>query len=100
MLVLVEDGQPVDVFYFDHRPVEAAFFPRRCRALLTFDRVSVDVVARKTVFGGDEIGGDPLRHEVVLDGDGRIDRPGAAGSADTDAAHRLDTAANRHVLLS
>ena len=30
----------------------------------------------------------------------RIDRPGAAGSADTDAAHRLDAAADRHVLLS
>ena len=42
----------------------------------------------------------PLRHEVMRDRDGRIDRPGAAGGADADAAHRFDAAADRHVLLS
>ena len=30
----------------------------------------------------------------------RIDRPGAAGGADADAAHRFDAAADRHVLLA
>ena len=35
----------------------------------------------------------------MRDRDRRIDRPGAAGRADADAAHRFDAAADRHVLL-
>ena len=33
-------------------------------ALLALDRVGVDVVAREAVLGGDQVGGDALRHEI------------------------------------
>ncbi len=42
----------------------------------------------------------PLRQEIMRDRDRGIDRPGAAGRADADPAHRFDAAADRHVLLS
>ena len=41
-----------------------------------------------------------MRQKVLRDRDGRIDRPGAAGRTDADAAHQLDAAADRHILLS
>ena len=92
--------RPLTSFTAIDRAVEAAIVPRRRGALLAFDRVGVDVVARKSVFGRDQVGGNALRHEVMRDRDRRIDRPGAAGRADADAAHRFDAAADRHVLLS
>ena len=96
VLVLGQDGEAVDVLYRHHRAVEAAFVPRRRGALLAFDRVGVDVVARKSVFGGDEVGGNALRQKIMRDRDRRIDRPGAAGRTDADAAHGFDAAADRH----
>ena len=69
-------------------------------ALLALDRIGVDVVAREAVFGGDQVGRDALRQEVGLHRDRRIDRPGAAGGADADAAHGFDAAADRHVVLA
>ena len=100
VLVSVEKGDPVYVLYLHDRTVEAAFTPRRRGALLTLDRIGVDVVAREAVFGRDQIGGNALRHEIVRDRNRRIDRPSAAGCADADAAHRFSAAADRHVLLS
>ena len=100
MLVLVEQRQPVDVLDRDHRILEAALLPGLRRALLALDRIGVDVVAREAIFGGDQIGGNALRQEIGFQRDRRIDRPGAAGGADADAAHGLDAAANRHVVLA
>src|SRR3984885_12351078 len=99
VLVLVGDGEAVDVFYFYDRTVETAVAPGLCRAFLTLDRVGVDVVAREAVFGGNEIGGNSLGHEIFDDGAAGVDGPRAAGRANADAAHRLDTAADGHVLL-
>ena len=73
--------------------------PGRRGALLAFDRIGVDVVARKSVFGRDQVGGNALRQEIMRDRNRRIDRPGAAGRADADPAHGFDAAADRHLLL-
>jgi len=74
--------------------------PRRRRPLLAFDRIGVDVVARKSVFGGDQVGGDTLGQKVMRNRNRWIDRPGAAGRTDADAAHRFDAAADRECLLA
>ena len=99
VLVLRQDGQSVDVLDRHHRTAEAAFVPGRRRALLAFHRIGVDVVARKSIFGRDQIGGNALRQKIMRNRDRRIDRPGAAGRADADPAHRFDAAADRHLLL-
>ena len=100
MLVLRQDGHAVDVLDRHHRTIEAALVPGRRRALLALDRIGVDIVSRKSVFGRNEIGGNSLRQEIVRNRDRGIDRPGAARRADADPAHRFDTAADRHVLLA
>jgi hypothetical protein len=100
VLVLGENGEPVDVLDRHHRILEAALFPGFGRALLALDRVGVDVVAREAVPGGDQIGRDALRQEIGLDRDRRIDGPGAAGGADADAAHGFHATADRHVVLA
>ena len=100
VLVLGQNGQAIDVLHRHDRVVEAAILPRRRGALLAFHRIGVDVVAREPVFGGDEIRGNALRQEIMRNRDRRIDRPGAAGRADADPAHRFDAAADRHGLLA
>ena len=62
--------------------------------------IRIHVIARKTVFRRHQVGGNALRHEVSRDCRTRVHRPGAAGRADTDTTHRLDTAADRHVVLT
>ena len=99
MLVLGEQGDAVDVFHRQHRIGKAALVPGRGGALLALDRIGIDVVAREAVFGRDEVGGNALRHEIGSQRDLRIDRPGAAGGADADAAHGFDAAADRHLML-
>ena len=99
VLVAGEERQAINVPHRHDRTVEAPGLPGCCRPLLALDRVSVDIVARKPVFRRDQVGGDALRHEVGWDGDGRIDRPRPPRGADPDAAHRLDTAAHRAILL-
>ncbi len=100
VLVLGEQRQAVDVPDRHDRAGEAAIIPGRRRSFLALDRVGVDIIARESVFRGDEIGRDALRHEVGRDGDHRIDRPGAARRTDADAAHRLDTSADRAIMLA
>ena len=100
VLVLGQDGEAVDVLDRHHRILEAALVPGLAGALLALHRIGVDVVAREAVFGRDQVGGDALRHEIGRDRDRRIDRPGAAGGADADPAHRFDAAADRHVVLA
>ena len=56
VLVLVEQRQPVDVLYRDHRVLETAVLPGFRRTLLTLDRIGVDVGAREAVLGRDQIG--------------------------------------------
>ena len=100
VLVVVEQRQAVDVLDRGDRALEPALVPGGRRALLRLDGVGVDVVAREAVFGGDEVGGDALRHEIGGDRERRIGRPRAAGRADADAAHRFDAAADRQVVLA
>ena len=100
VLVFGQDCQPVDVLDRDDRILETPLLPRLSGALLALDRVGIDVVAREAVFGGDQVGGDTLRQEIGLDRDRGIHRPGAAGSADADAAHQLDAAAHGHLVLA
>ena len=100
MLVPGEDGDAVDVLHRHDRVREAALVPGLGGALLALDRIGVDIVAREAVFRRDEVGRDALRHEIGLDRDRGIDRPGAARGADADAAHGFDAAADRHLLLA
>ena len=100
VLVMIEQGEAVDVEDRRDRILEAAVLPGRGGALLRLDRVGVDVVAREAVFGRDQIGRDALRHEIGGNGERRIDRPGAARGADADAAHRFDAAADRQIVLA
>ena len=87
MLVLGEDRQAVHVAHGDDRAGEAALLPGLRGALLALHRIVVAVGTRKAVFGGNEIGGNALRHEIGFERDRGIDRPGAARRADADAAH-------------
>ena len=75
MLVMVEDGLAENVLHRHDRLLEIAVLPRIRRALLAFDRIGVDVVAREAVERRDQIGADALRREIGLDRDLRIDRP-------------------------
>ena len=61
------------------RLLEMPFVPAPCGALLAFDGVGVDVVAPKSILGGDEVGRNALRQKVRRDCDRGVDRPGAAG---------------------
>src|SRR5882757_6188206 len=64
VFVLGQNGEAVDVLYRHHRILEAALVPRLARALLALHRIGIDVVARKPVLGGDQIGRHALRHEI------------------------------------
>jgi hypothetical protein len=69
-------------------------------AALALDRVGVHRFAAVPVEGRDEVRADALRHEILVPGDLRIDRPGAAIRTHRDARHRFDTAADRDVGLT
>src|SRR3984885_12976752 len=64
MLIMLQHRQAVDVEDRRDRVLEPALFPGCRSALLRLDRISVDVVARETVFCRDEVGRDALRHEI------------------------------------
>src|SRR5262249_42226524 len=78
---------------------ETAFVPRSRRALLALHGIGVDVIAGETVFSRDEVGRNPLRHEIGFERDGGIHGPGAAGGADADPAHGFDPSADSQVVL-
>ena len=100
VLVLGEQRDAVAVLHRDDGFRKAPFVPGDAGALLALHRIGVDVVAGEAVLGGDEVGGNALRHEVGGDRDRRIDRPCPARCADADPAHRFDAAADRHVVLA
>ena len=93
-------GTPFTSRTGNHRAVEVAAVPRLRRPLLALDREGIDVGARETVLRRDEVGRDALRHEIGGDGDGGVDRPGAARRADADPAHRLDAAGDDEVVVA
>ena len=98
MLVLGKDGDAVLVLHRDHRLVEIAAVPGMAGALLALDRIGIDVVARETILGGDEIGGNALRHEIAGEVDRRVHVPGTAGHAHADARHRFHATGNNDVI--
>ena len=100
VLVLGKDREPVDILHRHDRFLEASFVPCLGGALLAFDGIGIDIVARKSVLRRDQVGRYALRQEVGLDGNRRVDRPGAAGRADANAAHRFGAAADRHFMLA
>ncbi len=100
MLVLVENGEAVDILHRHDCVLEAALFPGLACALLALHRIGIDVVPGEAVLGRDQVGRDALRHEIGVDGDGRIDRDAEARGAHADAGHALDAAADRHLLLA
>ena len=95
---MVENCQAVDVLDGNDGFVETPLVPCPCGALLRLDRVSVDVIAGKPVFGGDQIRRDALRQEVARDRNSGIDRPCAPRGAHADAAHGFDAAPDGDVL--
>ena len=96
---MVQHRHVVDVADRDDGAGEPAFVPRALGPLLALDRIGVDVVAAKAVFGGDQIGGNPLRHEIAVKGDCGVRSPGAAGCAHGHAAHAFDAAADGKIGL-
>ena len=100
MFVMVEDDCAHLVFHWHDGILEAAFFPGLGGALLGFDSVSVDIIARKAPFGGNRVCADALRGEIGLEGDLRVSRPRTASCAHGHAGHALDTAADGHVSLA
>jgi hypothetical protein len=100
VFVAVEDGQAVDVANRDDGFTEVPRPPRGAGALLALHRIGIHLVARKAVLGGYEVGRHPLRQIIALECDRGIDWPSPARGADPDAAHRLDAAAHRHVVLA
>ena len=84
----------------DDRSVEPPGLLCMRGAALALDRVAVHRFAAVTVKRGDQVRADALRHEVLVPGDLRIDRPGAAIRTHRDARHRFDTAADRDVGLA
>ena len=100
VLVMGQAREAVDVEDRRDRVPEPAVFPGGRGALLQFDRIGVDVVAREAVLGRHQVGGYALGHEIGGNRQRRIGRPRAARGADADAAHRFDAAADRHVVLS
>jgi len=75
--VAIEKGNAIDVAHRHDRIFEAVLAPGFCRALLRRDCVLIDVVAGKSIFRRDEIGGHALWHEIGFDRDRGIDRPGS-----------------------
>ena len=100
MFVAVQNDEAVHVLDRRDGAIETPLLPGEGGALLRLHRIGVHIFSRKTIFGGDEIGGDALRHEIGGNGDRGIDRPGPARGADADAAHALDAAANREIVLT
>ncbi len=62
MLILVEDSEAVDVLHRDDGVLEPAFVPGFRGALLALHGIGIDIIARETVFGRDEIRRHALRH--------------------------------------
>src|SRR5262245_28875451 len=60
MLVAIEKYQTVNILHRNNRSGKSAFSPALGGALLALNGVGIHVIARKAVFGGDEIGGDAL----------------------------------------
>ena len=60
--------------------------------------VGVQLVTGDTVEGGDEVGGDALRDEVVVEGGLRVHGQGAAVGAHRDARHGLDATGQHEVV--
>src|SRR5262245_53540595 len=83
----------------NHRARETALVPRSRRAPLALHGIGVDVIAGETVFSRDDIGRNPLRHEIGLERDRGLHGPGATRGADADPTHGFDPSANGHVVL-
>ena len=94
VLVMIEDDFTNDIADADHAVLEAPFGPGARGALLAFHGIGIDIAARETIFGGDQIGTDTLRREIGLVGDRRVHRPGAAIGPHWHAAHAFDAAAD------
>ena len=100
VLVVVQDRQAELVLHGQDRALEPSLGPSRGGALLALHRIGVHVVAGEAVQGGDQVGRDALGHEVVLEGRGRVDRPGPAVCAHRHPAHRFDPAPDGHLGLA
>ena len=100
VLVARERGFAAAVRDRDDRAVEPPRLLRMRGAALALDCVGVHRFAAVPVEGRDEVRADALRHEILVPGDLRIDRPGAAIRTHRDARHRFDTAADRDVGLA
>src|SRR5262245_19281328 len=99
VFILGEDGEPIHILDRNHRARETALVPRSRRAPLALHGIGVDVVAGETVFSRDEVGRNPLRHEIGFERDRGVHGPGATRGADADPTHGFDPSANGHVVL-
>ena len=91
-LGVIEDRQAVLVADRYDRFREPLVVPGRLGAFLAFDREGVRIVPAEAVLGGDDVGGDALRHEIGIHREGGIDGDRRPVRAHGHAAHHLDTA--------
>ncbi|HMS48371.1 MAG TPA: hypothetical protein PKD89_12370 [Candidatus Microthrix sp.] len=98
VLVLSEDGEPVDVLDGHDRPGEIPAGPGGGGQLLGTHRALVDVAAGNPVDRGEQVTRDALRDEVVVVGGGRVHRHGAAVGAHRHPRHRFDAAGDHQLV--
>ena len=98
VLVVVEDDQTVHVLHGHDGLREVAARPCFRGPLLGARGVCVDVLAGESLDGGDQVGADALRDDVVVEAGGGIGEQRAAVGAHRYAAHRLDAARDHQVV--
>ncbi len=99
-LIAVEDGEAIHIRDRNDGAGEATLAPGLRGALVRAHGIGIHIIAREAVFRGDQIRRHALRHEIGVDGDRGIHADAKARRAHADAAHGLDTAADRHLLLA
>ena len=94
---MVENGQTELVLDRHDGLLETALFPGLSRAALAFHRIGVDIIAAEAVLGGDQIGGNALGHDIMIEADLRIDAHGTAIGTHRHATHRFNTGTDREI---
>ena len=98
VLVVIQRQRAVVVEDRHQRTVEAALANRLGRAGLAVDGELIELLARKALDGGDEVGRDALRHHVVLVAKVIVVGREAVDVHRCRTRHRLDATSNHQIL--
>ena len=92
VFVMRQHRQTVLVVNSDHRVGKAPLFPCNCSTPLRFHCQQISILARKAVFGGNNVRRNPLRHEIGLHRKRWVHRNRRPVAAHGHAAHHLHPA--------